>query len=130
LIVVDASAAVELLLATRLGVKLADRLLGDDETLHAPELLDLEVAQVLRRYERARALSAARAELALRDLADLRLERYPHRLLLPRAWEIRKNVSLYDGAYVALAELLDCPLVTCDGSLRRAPTGVDVELFR
>ena len=129
MIVLDASAALELLLVTDLGRALADRLLEPRESLHAPELVDLEVAQVLRRFERAKTLSAARAEQALDDLAALPLERYSHRLLLRRAWELRPNLTLYDAAYVALAELLDAPLLTCDAALARAPYAARVELL-
>jgi predicted nucleic acid-binding protein len=128
LIVVDASAAIELILATPAGAAVADRLFDPEETLHAPELIDLEIAQALRRFERAKLLDARRAGEALRDFADLPLERYSHRLLLPRAWELRANLTLYDGAYVALAELLDAPLLTGDATLARARHGARVEL--
>jgi predicted nucleic acid-binding protein len=128
LIVVDASAAIELLLGTPAGALVAERLFDPGESLHAPELLDLEVAQVLRRYERAKILDAARAAAALHDLADLPLERYSHRLLLPRAWELRANLTIYDAAYVALAELLDAPLLTGDATLARAPHHARVEV--
>jgi predicted nucleic acid-binding protein len=129
LIVLDASAALELLLMTETGERLVERIFAPTETLHAPELLDLEVAQVLRRYERGKALAASRAAEALDDLAALPLERYSHRLLLPRAWDLRANLTLYDAAYVALAELLDAPLLTCDAALARAPHAARVELL-
>jgi predicted nucleic acid-binding protein len=128
LIVVDASAVVELLLATPPGRLVFDRVFEREESLHAPELLDLEVAQVLRRFERGGSLVAARAEEALEDLAALPLERYSHRALLPRAWPLRSNLTLYDAAYVALAELLEAPLLTCDAALARSPHGARVEV--
>lgn len=128
MIVVDASAALELLLLTAAGRGIAERLFDSGESLHAPELVDLEVAQVLRRFERSRALSAARAAEALDDWSALALERYSHALLLPRAWELRSNLTIYDGVYVALAELLDAPLLTCDAALARAPHRARVEL--
>ena len=128
MIVLDASAAIELLLLTRTGSSLVDRVFAPGEDLHAPELVDLEVAQVLRRFERAGELGAERARQALDDLADLPLERYAHRLLLPRAWELRSNLTIYDAVYVALAELLDAPLLTCDAALARAPHDARVEL--
>lgn len=128
MIVLDASAAIELLLGTPAGALVAERLFDPGESLHAPELLDLEVAQVLRRYERARILDAARAAAALHDLADLPLERYSHRLLLPRAWELRANLTIYDAAYVALAELLDATLLTGDATLARAKHHARVEV--
>lgn len=129
MIVVDASAAVELLLGTARGAAVAERIFAPAETLHAPELLDLEVAQVLRRYERAGLLDEARAEAALRDLGDLPLERYGHRLLLPRAWELRENLTIYDAVYVALAELLAAPLLTGDASLAAAKHRATIELL-
>lgn len=91
------------------------------EGLTAPELVDLEVASVLRRQLRAGHLDERRAELALTDLVDLPLRRVPHRLLLRRCWELRPNLTVYDAAYVALAELLDVILVTSDVRLSRAP---------
>ena len=111
-IVVDASAVLEVLLNTRVGARLVDRLFAPGESLHAPRLLDIEVAQVLRRYARTGELDSARGLEALEDLADLPLARYPHELLLSRIWALRDNVTAYDAAYVALAEALDAPLVT------------------
>ncbi len=129
MIVLDASAAVELLLGTERGAAVGARVFDPAETLHAPELLDVEVAQVLRRYERARLIDAARAEAALRDLADLPLERYAHALLLPRAWELREDLTIYDAVYVALAELLAAPLLTGDASLAAARHRATIELL-
>jgi predicted nucleic acid-binding protein len=91
------------------------------ERLAAPELLDLEVASVLRRQLRAAALDARRAALALTDLRALPLQRAPHRPLLPRCWELRDNLTTYDASYVALAEALDADLLTGDRRLSRAP---------
>jgi predicted nucleic acid-binding protein len=116
-IVVDASAILEVLLGTPDGARVAERLFTPGETLHAPHLLDLEVAQVLRRYALAGELNSARGLEALDDLADLPLTRYPHDLLLPRIWELRRNLTAYDAAYVALAEALAAPLVTRDAAL-------------
>lgn len=120
MIVVDASAVLEVLLRTTAATVVEPRLFGG-ETLHAPHLLDVEVAQVLRRYERARELTAARAEEALNDLADLGIERYPHYLFLPRIWALRRNATSYDACYLALAEALDAPLLTCDRRLLGVP---------
>jgi predicted nucleic acid-binding protein len=119
-IVVDASALLEVLLGTEAAPAVESRLFGG-ETLHAPHVLDLEVAQVLRRYERAGELTAVRGRQALEDLAGLRLERYPHHLFLSRIWALRSNVTAYDAAYLALAEALDAPLVTRDRRLRGVP---------
>jgi predicted nucleic acid-binding protein len=89
-IVVDASAAIELLLNTAAGVRISARLLSSGETLHAPHLINLEVAQVLRRYARSGELDAGRGAQALDDLADLAINRYPHDVFLPRIWELRQ----------------------------------------
>lgn len=117
MIVVDASAILEVLLSTPDSARVAERLFRPGETLHAPHLLDIEVAQVLRRYALAGELDSVRGLEALEDLLDLPLTRYPHDLLLPRIWELRRNLTAYDGAYVALAEALAAPLVTRDAAL-------------
>jgi len=116
-IVVDASAMLEVLLNTPAGARVADRLSAAGETLHAPHLLDLEVAQVLRRYAASGEIDPQRGAQALEDLADFPLLRYPHDVLLPRIWELRDNLTAYDAAYVALAEVLKAPLVTRDAAL-------------
>ncbi len=119
MIVVDASALVDLLVP-RQGVDVSRRLLGGDE-LHAPYLMEVEVAQGLRRLENAHEISRDRATEARRDAANLPIIYYPHAPLLPRAWELRKNATVYDGVYLALAEILDIPLVTCDRRLATIP---------
>jgi len=86
------------------------------EDLAAPELVDLEVMSVLRR----RALEQRRVVRAIEDLVELPLARAPHLPLLPRCWELRDNLTIYDAAYVALAEALEVPLVTADRRLSRA----------
>lgn len=101
--------------------RIAARLAAAGETLHAPHLLDLEVGQALRRLLRRGALSDARAMDALTDMSALGVRRYPHTRLLGRIWELRANVSVFDAAYVALAEALDAPLITADQALARAP---------
>ena len=120
MIVLDASAALEVLLNTPVAQRVGDRLFAARETLHAPHLIDLEVAQVLRRYALRRELAPERGQQALEDFADLPLTRYPHELLLSRIWELRHLVTAYDAAYLALAEALAAPLVTRDRALARA----------
>ncbi len=117
MIVVDASALLEVLLVTEAGPRVQKRLFRRGETLHAPHLIDLEIAQVLRRYCAAGGLDPARGAEALEDLAGLPLVRYPHDVLLPRIWDLRRTITAYDAAYVALAEALDAPLVTRDARL-------------
>ncbi len=99
------------------------------ESLCAPELIDLEVASVLRRLTRAGHVPARRSELAMSDLLALPLRRMAHRPLLPRCWSLRGNLTIFDASYVAVAEALDLVLVTADARLSRAPglrCGVEV----
>jgi predicted nucleic acid-binding protein len=119
-IVLDASAAVDWLVQTAAAPRIESRIFSRNQSLHAPELLDLEVAQVLRRLVREGALSASRAEIAMQDLLDLRITRYPHSVLLPRIWQLRHNLSAYDAAYVVLAEKLGATLLTRDAKLASA----------
>jgi predicted nucleic acid-binding protein len=119
-IVVDASALLEALLRTPAANVVEERLFAPRQTLHAPHLLDVEVAQVIRRYAAKGEIDGARGRLAIADLADLPLRRYPHDFLLPRIWELRNNLTAYDAAYVALAEALDAPLLTRDRRLAAA----------
>lgn len=91
------------------------------ERLAIPELADLEVTSVLRRQMKAGALDARRARLAVDDLAALPARRAPHRPLLPRCWELRDHLTIYDAAYVALAEAMNITLLTGDQKLARAP---------
>jgi predicted nucleic acid-binding protein len=119
-IVVDASALLEALLRTSAAAAVEDRLFAPSQTLHAPHLLDVEVAQVIRRYAGNGEIDSARGRLALADLADFPLRRYPHDFLLSRIWDLRDNLTAYDAAYVALAEALDAPLLTRDRRLAAA----------
>lgn len=113
----DASVVLEVLLQTTAGERVRERLFSSGKSLCAPHLLDLEVAQVLRRYVRSGAISPERGEQALLDLADLPLQRYPHFVLLPRIWQLRNRLTAFDAAYLALAETLDATLVTRDAAL-------------
>lgn len=120
MIVVDASALIETLLRTPVAQSVDDRLFAPGQTLHAPHLLDVEVAQVIRRYAASGEIDGERGRAALADLADFPLRRYPHDFLLTRIWELRRNLTAYDGAYIALAEALDAPLLTRDRRLAGA----------
>jgi predicted nucleic acid-binding protein len=121
LIVLDASAALEFLLGTDAGIRVGDRVGQPDETLHAPHLLDLEVANALRRWVLQGRVSVGRARAALDDLRDLPVIRYPHDILLPRIWELHSNASAYDAAYLILGETLASPVVTCDARVAGIP---------
>ncbi len=119
MIVVDASVlAVAVADDAQDGDQARARLRG--EHLAAPELIDLEVTSVLRRQMRAGLIDGRRASLALADLAAMPLKRAPHRPLLARCWELRDNLTVYDAAYVALAELLNVRLLTSDQRLAGA----------
>lgn len=101
------------------------------EVLAAPELVDLEVASVLRRQHLTGAIDVRRAGLALADLAALPLHRAPHLPLLPRCWELRESLTVYDATYVALAEALEATLITGDRRLARASgPRCDIEVLR
>jgi len=116
LIVVDASAA----LAALLNAGPARDALGPEQ-LHAPHLIDSEVASGLRRRVAAAQMSADAGWTALDTWRRLGITRYPAYAILDRIWELRENLSSYDATYVALAELLDCSLLTADNRLGRAP---------
>ena len=121
MIVVDASAVIEFLLQTALGLRVETRLFRDADELHAPHLIDVETVQALRRLVRSGDVSADRAQEALDDLMMLAIRRHAHVDLAGRAWELRDNLTAYDAMYVALAEATDAPLVTCDARLGATP---------
>lgn len=130
MIVLDASAALDWLLQSSAGQRIESRIYSHNESLHAPHLLDLEVAQVLRRLTRDGTVSVHRAAEAIQDLMDLRITRYPHFVLLPRVWQLRHNLSAYDAAYVGLAEKLGATLITVDRRLASASgNSARIELF-
>lgn len=131
MIVVDASALLEFLLQTPTGTRVEARLFRDYHEFHAPHLLDVEIVQALRRLVRTGELSAERAAAAIADLSDFDLHRHAHLDLLTRTWTLRENITAYDAMYVALAEALGAPLLTCDAALASAPgRRAHVELVR
>jgi predicted nucleic acid-binding protein len=120
MLVIDASALTELLLVRPAAREIERQLAERDYDVHAPHLIDVEVLSALRRLVAAKETSSERAGQAIQDLLDLRLERYAHDILAPRVWALRENFSAYDGAYLALAELLaddGVPLLTADARL-------------
>ena len=121
MIVVDASALLEFLLQTPLGTRVEARLFRYPDDFHSPHLADVEVTQGLRRLVRTGEVSPGRAAEAIADLADFDLHRHAHVDLLTRAWKLRDNITAYDAVYVALAEALEAPIVTCDAPLAKAP---------
>jgi predicted nucleic acid-binding protein len=127
-IVLDASAVVEWLIGSARGDAVVAELKRDPDGLfYAPGLIDVEVVQVFRRLARIGAVSASRAGAAVALLEELPIERRPALALLPRIWALRDNLTAYDAAYIALAEVLGYPLVTCDRRCGGAP-GVGVEV--
>jgi predicted nucleic acid-binding protein len=118
--VMDASAVVEVVLRTPRGLNAFESALSSQAGMHAPHILDIEVAHVLRRLVLKKELSLQDAGIAIGALPQLEVVRHSHLLLLPRIWELRDAVTAYDAAYVALAEILDVPLLTCDAKLSRS----------
>lgn len=121
MIVVDASALLETLLRTPASPPIDRRISGARGALHAPHLIDLEIAQVLRRYVTNQDLGAEHGRAILANLVDFPIKRHPHERLIPRIWELRHNLTAYDAAYVALAETLDATLITRGQRLAAAP---------
>jgi predicted nucleic acid-binding protein len=120
--VLDASAVVEWLMGSERGDAVVAQMLDDpDGAFFAPDLLDVEVVQAFRRLARSGAMSEARATGAVELLEALPVERRSAGILVPRIWMLRDNLSAYDAAYVALAEALDCALLTCDARSADAP---------
>ncbi len=117
MIVADASAVIEALLGTSAGLVVAQQLFKTGESVHAPHLIDLEVAHAIRRYVAIGDIDEARGRAAISNMVDMQIRRYPHDVLLQRVWELRGNLSAYDAVYVALAETLDAPLLTRDRRL-------------
>jgi predicted nucleic acid-binding protein len=115
----DASALIELLTRTDRGRRVEARVLRPSDSVHAPALIDVEVAQVLRRYVLSGQVPEHWARMALDIATAFPMTRYLHEPLMKRVWDLKDNVTAYDAAYVALAEALRAPLVTCDARLAR-----------
>ena len=120
LVVVDASAWIEVLLGTEIGVEICNRIEDESNDLHAPGLCDIEVVAGLRRCLRGDEMDEGRAHLALVDYLDLPITRHDHTALLERIFELHENFSPYDATYVALAESLGAAVVSADERLNRA----------
>jgi predicted nucleic acid-binding protein len=127
--VVDASVLVEFLGGGRHAPMVDERLADEEHTLWAPHLIDAEIGQVLRRWVRLGKLTADAAGRALWEVDDLPVERVEHELLIHVAWGLRDNFSFYDGLYVALALMLDEPLLTFDARLARSGVDLPIEVL-
>ena len=121
MIVVDASLVLDVAISANGGAALGNRLDEHGVALLAPEILDLEVLQALRRHVRLGVVDAMRARAGLTTLGELNIERFSHRTLTDRIWSLRDNLTAYGAAYVALAEALDVPLWTRDAKLAGVP---------
>lgn len=121
MIVVDASALADVLLRVPSAARLEDRILDPAETSHAPQLLDLAILQVLRRFAARGDAQARRAAFAIADLEAFNIARHGHAPLRRRIRELRANATAYDAAYLALAETLGRPVVTRDSKLASLP---------
>lgn len=120
MLVVDASVLAPAIVdAGTGGVAIRARLRG--ETIAGPDLLRIEVLAVIRKRRIDGSLTVDQADGAVNDLLDLPMAVFPAAPLLRRAWELRDNLTAYDASYIALAEALDCPLLTADARLANAP---------
>ena len=129
MLVVDTSALLDALSGRDPMPALIARLASDGD-LHAPHLIDVELLHALRRLTLDNSISAERADDTRTDFGELTLVRYPHHELSDRIWGLRHNLTAYDAAFVALAERLGVPLITCDARLAAAPGhDADIELF-
>ena len=123
MIVIDASAAADLLLGTERAADVA-RALQHVHEVHAPEVIDPQVITVVRRWTLRGWVSAEHGERAVVELGELAVVRHRHAGLRRRVWELRDRLSAYDAFYIALAEVLDAELLTTDDRLGRAARGL------
>ncbi len=119
MIVVDTSALIDAVLGRPAKPALLTRL-ADDGDLHAPHLIDVEILHALRRLAPTAAVPETRLDDARTDIREIALTRYPLGSLADRVWDLRQHLTAYDAAFIALAEALEVPLVTCDRRLGRA----------
>jgi predicted nucleic acid-binding protein len=130
LLVLDASIVIELLVNGRRAARIRQRLESSSESWHAPQLIDVEVVQVLRRYALRGWMDPGHGEAAIRVLRDFDLVRHEHDWMLPRVWQLRSNLTAYDAVYLALAEALPARLLTADRAFASvASKQVTVELI-
>ena len=130
MIVLDASAAIELALNTATGQQVGDRIADEREVIHAPHLIDIELIHVIRRFVLRQAIDATRGEMAIRLWRMLDVQRHEHEPFVMRIWQLRDNFSAYDATYVALAEALSAPLITADQRLAGAPgSPIRIEVY-
>jgi|SRR6476646_2462529 len=127
--VVDASVLVEFLGGGRNSRTVDERLATEEHKLWAPHLIDAEIGQALRRRVRQGRLNAELARTALSEINCLPIERVEHELLIHVAWDLRDNLSFYDGLYVALALMLDEPLLTFDARMARSGVDLPIEVL-
>lgn len=127
--VIDASVLVEFLREGEHAGLVDQQLQAEEHTLWAPHLIDAEIGHALRRAVRLGQMDADAAGEALWEVSDLPLERIDHELLVPVAWDLRDNFSFYDGLYVALALMLDEPLLTFDARMARSGVELPIEVL-
>src|SRR3954467_12127616 len=127
--VIDASVLVDFLSGEERAEGVEERVDAGEHTLWAPHLIDVEVGQALRRSVRLGKLTAGAAGQALWEIDELPIERVEHELLIHVAWGLRDNFSFYDGLYVALALMLDEPLLTLDARLARSGIDLPIEVL-
>lgn len=121
MIVIDASAVVEMCLGTSLGKNISRNILDCDEDLVAPELLPLEVMHALRRRRNLKLLKDIEATEAFKLFCLMPIQHLSHAELVQRVWQLRDNMTAYDATYVALAEKLSAPIWACDSKYQNTP---------
>ena len=130
MIVLDASAAIELVLNTSVGKQVNKRIADEREAIQVPHLVDVELIHVIRRFVMRNVIGVARGEMAIRLWRMLDVQRHEHEPFIVRIWQLRNNFSAYDATYVALAEALSAPLITADRRLAAAPgSGIRIEVY-